>query len=105
MRPIIATSLEFVRLHIAATDSGNPTDPTLDLVTIAFVRSMQPASGDFVAASWETDASTPITRYYARCLVGPGGAIELAPGTYQVFVKIVADPELPILHAGLLRVV
>ena len=59
------------------------------------VPSGPPAGGDWKTASWETDATTTPPTYYARCLVGPGGTVPLAPGTYMIWLKITDAPEIP----------
>lgn len=104
---IAATSLEYVRVPVSAEASGSTVDPTGDVVTMAFMTSTSsPASGDLKTASWETDATTTPDTYYARCLVGTGGAVVLTAGTtYHVWVKITDSPETPLKRAGRLRVI
>ncbi len=88
-------SLEYVRLPVSAKDSGAVVNPTADAVAMAFMASGPPAGGDWKTASWETDATTTPPTYYARCLVGPGGTVPLAPGTYMIWLKITDAPEIP----------
>jgi hypothetical protein len=97
---ISVTSLEWIRVRVQAKDNGLTVDPTADTVTMAFKTSGDPSGGDFKTASWETDANTLPDTYYARCLVGPGGAATLTAGTYRVWVKIIDTPETPILRCG-----
>lgn len=88
-------SLVYVKQQVSAVKSGAVYDPTGDTVQLAFLPfGQQPASGDWKAASWETISS----KYYARCLVGPGGAITLTNGRYQIWVKITDNPEIPVLR-------
>lgn len=97
---ISAASLEFVRVKVAARESGVDVDPTLDTVSMAFISTgSAPGTADWKAASWETDASTDPDTYYARCLVGTGGSAVLAADTYAVWVKITDNPEVPQLKA------
>jgi hypothetical protein len=74
-------------------------DPTSDPVSLAF-----PTTGTepsvFVAGNWRTVAGI----HYAQALVGPGGAIVLTPGFYDVYVQITDNPEVPVLFAGTLEV-
>lgn len=63
-----------------------------------------PAPGDFVAASWETINTQFGTTYNARCLVGPGGMIQLQPGVYGVWIKIVDNPEIPVAQVDQLTI-
>lgn len=102
---ISVSSLEWVRVRVIARESGAIVNPTGDTVTMAFKTSGTPIAGDFKTASWETDASEPgNTKYYARCLVGTGGAATLSADIYTVWVKIVDSPETPIKRAGRLVV-
>ena len=80
-------------------------NPTADTVTMAFTAAgVDPVLGDYKTASWETDATTTPSTYYARCLVGPGGTVTLAAGTYEVWVKITDSPEVPVKRSGTLVV-
>ena len=102
---ISAASLEYVRVRVDAVEAGAQVDPTSLTVSMAFmVGTGPPVVDDLKAASWETNATTTPTCYYARCLVGPDGAVELKPGTYTVWVKIVDSPEAPLIPAGPLKV-
>ena len=65
---------------------------------------VDPVGGDYKTSSWETDATTTPNTYLARCLVGPGGTVALAAGTYEVWVKITDSPEIPVLRSGTLVV-
>lgn len=97
---ISSLSKEYIRVAVSAKESGTAVDPTSDTVTMAFVTTDEPVSGDFKTASWETDNG----KYYARCLVGPGGTITLSDGLYSVWVKVTDSPEVPVLKAGTLMV-
>jgi len=102
---ISAVSLEYVLVPVAARASGADVDPTGDTVTMAFMLGdAAPVDGDMKTASWETDATTTPPTYFARCLVGPSGAVELKPGRYTVWVKITDSPEVLLRPAGPLKV-
>lgn len=103
---ISAASLEYIRVSVAASASGSAVNPTSGTVTFAFLAtSAAPVLADFKTGSWETDTSTEPDTYMARCLVGTGGAfVPTAGTTYNVYVKIVDNPETIIRRAGLLRV-
>ena len=92
--------LDYVKVRVYAKENGLAIDPTADTVTMAFKASGDPAGGDFKAATWETDATTTPPSYYARCLVGPGGTVTLAAGSYRVWTKIVDAPEIPVKRAA-----
>lgn len=100
-------ALQHVRVPVSADDvDGTNLDPTVDAVVMAFpVTDVDPIAGDWKTASWETDATTTPDTYYAKCLVGPGGTVTLAVGTYDVWVKVTDNPETPVLKAGHLEIV
>ena len=103
---ISTASLEYVRVQVSATASGAAVDPTGDTVNMAFLADADaPVSGDWKTASWETDTSTEPDTYWARCLIGTGGAVALTAGDYHVWVKVTDSPEVPVLRAGQLRVI
>lgn len=103
---ISTASLEYVRVPVSATASGAAVNPTSGTVQMAFIDGTSaPASGDWKTASWETDSGTEPDTYYARCLVGTGGAVTLTAATYSVWVKVTDSPEVPVRRAGLLRVI
>lgn len=88
-----ADSLEYVRLPVSADGLDLSADP----VELAFtdMRS-NPQSGDWQAAVWDEGA--------ARILVGPGGDITLASGIWRIWVRVMDNPEVPVLRAGTLTV-
>ncbi len=76
-------------------DAGSP-DPTLNPPTVA-VALVGAEPSVFVTGSWVVGVTPPV----AQVLVGPGSDIgQLDDGEYQVYVKVVADPESPVLLAG-----
>lgn len=86
-----------------------PYDPTSASVSFAFMgpygsyvqaASQTPTSTThFTNGSWGTTQSYP-TVFIAQCLVGPSGSINLAQGSYAVWIKIATSPETPILYSG-----
>jgi hypothetical protein len=105
MLVISKDSKEYVRVPVFAKEGAAVVNPTADTVQMAFLAGEgPPAAGDYKAASWETDASTEPDTYYARCLIGPGGAIVLTPDTYSVWVKVTDVPETPVREVGQLRI-
>lgn len=102
---IYAASLEDVFVPVSFV--LNPVDPTADVVYMAFIPTdqVEPEPADWNAAAWDTSGAGLLEQFYVRCLVGPGGTVELDPGQYQVFVKITDSPEVPVKQAAtLLRV-
>ncbi len=93
---ISSASLQYVRVSITEASGA---DPTADTVAMAFpVLEGEPTT--FYGGNWVTLAGI----HYAQCLVGPGGTVTLAPGFYNVFVKVSDNPEIPVLFSGLLEV-
>lgn len=93
---ISSLSTEYVEVPIRHLD----TDPTTYDVDMAFKTSGEPELADWVTSIWETRG----TSYIARCLVGPEGSTQLDDGSYDVWVRITATPELPHIKAGRLRI-
>lgn len=101
-----ALSLEYVKVPVAARESGAAIDITSDVVEMAFtLQDVAPLSGDWEAAAWETDATTTPDTYLARCLVGPSGTATLTAGTYDVWVRVTDTPEIVARKAGNLEIV
>ena len=95
----------YVAIPVTATGTaGTPINPTSDTVQFAFTaQNINPGSGDWHTGSWATTSSGG---YEAQCLVGPApGALALAPGVYQIWVKITDSPEVPVIPADLLQIV
>lgn len=104
---ISSLSLEYVKVLVEASKAGAVINPTGDVVQLAFpVQGVAPATGDWKTGSWETAAppNTTTTEYWARCLVGPSGAVALPAGRYDIWVKITDSPEVPVQYAGVLIV-
>ena|SRR5947209_446156 len=105
MLSISAQSTEYIRCQIQATNAGVAVDPTSDTVQMAFVaEGTTPLSGDWKTASWEIDTTQSPTADFARALVGSGGVITLVAGTtYDCWIKVSDNPEVPVKKAGSLR--
>jgi hypothetical protein len=94
-----ALSLEYVRYQVTATRNGTSYDPTAGTVQFAFTApGLNPSS--WVTGAWESASGN----YYATCLVGPSGATTLAPGEYQVWMKVSAAPESPVRLVGTITI-
>lgn len=102
----LAMSKNWVDVPVRSKDpDGYYYDPTHAQVVMAFIDKAvggDPADTDFVSASW---SGTPgmSGRAMASCLVGPGGAFAGQAGhIYQIFVKVLDDPEVPVLKSDTL---
>jgi hypothetical protein len=89
-----ALSTDYVSVTVSATEN-----PTSFLVQMAFPAvSVKPVSGDWNDALW-VSSGLP---YVCEILTGPdGGAIDLASGNYDIWVKITTDAgPVPVFKAG-----
>lgn len=88
--------LEYVMVPVSTLPG---VDPTSDVVEFAF----EPTNADptsWTIGSWETINS----RYFARCLVGPGGDVTLSVDGYWVWVRVTDNPEIIVRRVGRLRI-
>lgn len=84
-------STRYVKCVVSTQENGIQSDPTTGTIEFAFVEDdIEPISGDWVSGSWETTSD----EYLGRCLVGPGGSITLAAGSYDVWVRFTKTPEV-----------
>ncbi|HEY9371461.1 hypothetical protein [Streptomyces sp.] len=94
-----AITLEYFGVEIT-TSSVLDAQP----VHLAFVdmdTASSPVSGDWKVAAWVGTAGTTRT---ARVLLGPAGAVTLAPGKYMVWYKVTDSPEIPARPVGVLSI-
>jgi hypothetical protein len=80
-------SRQFVPFHVTSYVDGQPWDPSSAVAEAAFLPSSraEPSSGDWKACSWDTNL---IGTHVAQCLVGPGGTVTLAAGTYFTWLRV-----------------
>lgn len=99
-------STQYIFVPVQATKSGTPYNPTGDVVQFAFMPSATsvPQVSDWVAGSWDTNTSSVLFPYSAKCLVGPSGITNPGIGRYYLYLKITDSPEIPVLIAGLLEI-
>lgn len=82
-------------LHVPVTGQGDVDSFPVEIAVIPNGQE-EPAGGDWHTAQWDgTDA---------KILIGPGTDVELDDGTYQVWVRLTATPEVPAIHSGPLRI-
>jgi hypothetical protein len=93
----LAGSAEPVQFAISAIDDqGNPFDPTIYQVSVAFapVTSPQapfvPSSATWNPAAWSTQPGNPEPVYWVNITPGPGGVV-VAAGPYKAYVMIETD--------------
>ncbi len=98
---ISVLSTTYVRATVSATEFGLLVNPTSGTVSFAFLSNdSSPASGDWKTGGWEATGDS----YYGRCLVGTGGTVTLAAGTYNVWIRVVKGLETVIQSVGNLAV-
>lgn len=102
MASLSALSTEYVRYQVTASLSGNPYNPTTDVVSLAFPAvGVAPVTNDWHTGSWETIGSS----YFARLLIGPANSGTVyAAGTYDAWVRITDSPEIPARKVGTLTI-
>lgn len=86
------TSQEFIRVTVAATKGGDDFDPTGDDVQMALPIEGQPPTV-WIDAVWETEGPPWVAHIPATDDDFP----EVEVGTYDVYVKITDDPEVPVI--------
>jgi hypothetical protein len=96
---ISSLSTQYVQVPVRAYSEGLPYNPTGLTVQMGFVSGWG-HPGTWNAASWAS-TSTISGYYIAQCLVGPGsGGVDLAVGTYNVWLMVTSSPEIPVLVSG-----
>jgi hypothetical protein len=100
---ISSQSLEYVRVGpVSAQVNGVVVNPTSDVVKMAFLSSTAaPGVSDWQTASWNVVGAN---QYQIQCLVGPGGTIQLATGSWYVWVQITDSPEIIVRSVDLITV-
>lgn len=96
---ISVVSTEYVRVPISITKNGVTFDPTSDSLSMSFGPTAA-APTIFHTGTWEVAG----TNTFALCLIGPGGNVQLTPGTWFVYVKVTDSPEVPVKYAGTIQI-
>ncbi|MEU1883417.1 hypothetical protein ABZ470_39440 [Streptosporangium sp. NPDC020072] len=96
MEPISSLSRPYLYIPVENA-SGAET------VEIAFTTpGAEPLEADWHPAEW---ASVSRRGAEARILIGPGGAVTLAGGTYMAWVRVTNAVEQPVLPSGLVPII
>ena len=94
-----------MQIPVTVTSPPVAYDPTGDTVQFAFTPLGYPVTSPtaWVSGSWVT---FPGPAYWAQCLIGPGtaAATALTIGTWQVWLQISDNPEVPVLQPTLLTI-
>lgn len=82
--------------YIHAPIDGPPNKTSFDVDMAILPEGQDPTSGDWKPAEWAGDD--------VICLVGPATSIPLTKGVrYEVWVRITASPEIPVLRPGFIH--
>jgi len=99
-------STQYQQTLIAVTSVSGDYNPTSDTVSWAFANAnAYPAAApsEWTAGEWVT---YPGGQWWAQVLVGPAnGGLVLGTGTWQAYLRITDDPEVPVLAPFLLQIV
>lgn len=90
------------RIPITVTaDAGADVDETDLPAELAFLApGSTPSEDDWIDAEWDTVGDSNIV----RALIGEGTDTELEPGPYIVWLRLTANPEIPVMHIAHLTV-
>lgn len=85
-----------IPVTVVVPEGGNP-DPALDVVQFQFVKGglpmrARPTDDGWLTGFWITRQSGTLLACIA---VGPGGTIELAPGRWAIWMRVVDNPTIP----------
>jgi hypothetical protein len=100
--------LEKESIEQMETTVTSTVDPTDDVVSWSFpVKGARPTA--WTAGTWKADA-TGVAGSFRAVSVSPtvgatGATVVLAAGTYDAYLKITDNPEVPVRRIGLVRVV
>ena len=102
MKRISAQSREYLIAPITATIDGERADITGDTVDVALIlHGREVRDADFDTGDWEPDTQN------ARVLIGPGGTPSigvLEAGDWDMYARVHASPELPVIFCGTFRI-
>ena len=90
MATIPAGSTEYLYIPVTDGSAGIPGE-------IAVIASCaEPVESDWKDAAWDAGSY--------KLLIGPGGALTLAQGTYTAWIRLDAPPEIVVRRSGPVRV-
>jgi hypothetical protein len=101
--PIAVQSRQYIRATVQGNDNTGVIDPTPYPVAFDFVPTdTSPQLADtWYTGSWQVTTQIGLPNIYkALCLIGPGGTVALAAGSYDVWVMVTRSPEIAMSMAG-----
>lgn len=94
---VSSLSRERVQIAVRADSDGLPYNPMAATPEMAFLGSSlaEPVAGDWKACNWDV---TRLGTYVMQCMVGPGGTVNLAKGSYYAWARLTdaASGEQPV---------
>lgn len=96
-------STQYIQVGVTVV-SPSGYNPTNDVVQFSFTTATYPMTSPTVwhSGSWVT---FPGPAYWAQCLVGTANSgVVLSQGQYQVWMKIMDNPEVPVLQPVILTI-
>ncbi len=95
-------STQYIASNITAFSGGIQFNPTTDEVDFAFIAgSTNPQSADWHVGAWVAGGPP----YVAQILVGPAnGGIVLSQGSYIIWCRVIATPQVPGFPVGRLTI-
>ncbi|MGW5477700.1 hypothetical protein [Streptomyces sp. NPDC004008] len=105
MQSVDRSSREYVQALVDITVGTQPYNPTVDVVEFAFT-AVNERPVTWYTGAWDGTSPLPgTTTYRAQILIGPGSpGPTLAPGKYQVWIRITDNPEQPVISFGWLSI-
>lgn len=112
MLSLYSVSTQYLQIPITNEEGINPTG---DVVQFAFLgpysnvsqatEAVPTSTTTYYTGAWQSmqpvNTSTAPNTYVAIVLIGPsGGVVTLSAGTYLVIVRVVDNPESPVLFSG-----
>lgn len=103
MLGISAQSTTYIASAVTNASGVNPTSDTVQFAFIGPYATVYQAAAypPTTSTVWYTGSWDPVDTSTAQILVGPnGGTVTLAAGGYQIWLRITAVPEEPVLWVG-----
>lgn len=91
---IPAISVEYVKVAVTGPTGVDLTE--LDIALAIVADGQIPDTDDWQVGTWIGSS--------AALLIGPGTDLELDRGTYDVYVRVTSDPEIPVLPSGSIHI-
>lgn len=94
-------STEYVIVPVSEQVNDSIADPTGDVVEFAFTTGYGVTPSVWHTGNWDSTLIQGIW-YNAKCLIGPSSSVNLAAGTYTVWIRVTSSPEVPVRQSGTL---